>query len=221
MKQSHFLSPIKLATKLSQYQRQGESGFTLIELLVVVIMIGVLASIMAPGWQSFVSRQRVNKVNDAVLSALQEAQSEAKKNKLSYSVSFKPSANDVPQVAVYRQGSTPTWRDLGQDLGIKPNQVILGTNLDPEKENKKVAQVDYSPITSTKLPTITFDYQGALLNATSADFAVVVSAPVSKGSSTPEPIPSLKRCVQVKTLLGAMTIGRGQFNATNNPQGCP
>lgn len=218
MKRFHFLSPIKIASRPSKYQRQAESGFTLIELLVVVIMIGVLASIMAPGWQTFVNRQRVNKANDAVLSALQEAQSEAKKTKLSYSVSFN-NKDGIPQVAVYRKGSDPTWRDLGQDLGIKPDQVILGTNVDRTRENKKVAQVDYSPITGTEFPTITFDYQGTLLNPSDADLAVVVSTPVSKGSTTP--IPVLKRCVQVKTLLGAMTIGKGQFDANNNLQGCP
>lgn len=221
MKRFHFLSPIKIASRPSQYQRQTESGFTLIELLVVVIMIGVLASIMAPGWQTFVSRQRVNKANDAVLSALQEAQSEAKKTKLSYSVSFNNKGN-VPQVAVYRKGTAPNnlpWRDLGQELAIKPDQVILGTNLDPAQENKKAAQVSYSSITGTEFPTITFDYQGTLLNPASSDLAVVVSAPVSKGGTTP--IPILKRCVQVKTLLGAMTIGRGQKDTTNNPEGCP
>lgn len=219
MKRFHFLSPIKIASRPSQYQRQAESGFTLIELLVVVIMIGVLASIMAPGWQTFVNRQRVNKANDAVLSALQEAQSEAKKNKLSYSVSFKTPANDVPQVAVYRQGSTPIWKNLGEDLGIKPDQVILGTNLNGE--NTKADQVEYASDDTSNPPkqTITFDYQGTLLNPSDADLAVVVSTPVSRGGTTP--IPVLKRCVQVKTLLGAMTIGKGQFDANNNEQGCP
>ncbi|NJL65366.1 MAG: type II secretion system protein [Methylacidiphilales bacterium] len=51
-------------------------------MLVVVIIIGILSAIAAPTWLAFTNRQRINKVNDVVLSTLQEAQREAKKLKL-------------------------------------------------------------------------------------------------------------------------------------------
>ncbi|NEP29368.1 prepilin-type N-terminal cleavage/methylation domain-containing protein, partial [Moorena sp. SIO3I6] len=63
-----------------------DAGFTLLELIVVILLVGILSAIAAPSWLAFVNRQRVNKVNERVLSAIQEAQREAKKKKLSYSV---------------------------------------------------------------------------------------------------------------------------------------
>ncbi|TAG52440.1 MAG: prepilin-type N-terminal cleavage/methylation domain-containing protein, partial [Oscillatoriales cyanobacterium] len=38
--------------------RKKDAGYTLLELLVVVIMLGILASIAAPGWLGFINRQR-------------------------------------------------------------------------------------------------------------------------------------------------------------------
>lgn len=53
------------------------NGFTLLEMLVVVVIVGVLGSIAAPGWLSFVQRQRMTSVSSDLLGALRTAQSEA------------------------------------------------------------------------------------------------------------------------------------------------
>lgn len=182
-----------LATKanLSYHFSKPTAGFTLVEVLVVVVMVGVLATIVGPSWLGFVNRQRANKANDVIFAALQEAQREAKNTKLSYSVSFKNDGN-IAQIAVHQGTSPSNWRNLGEELGIKPGQFKLLTNL--TANNTAGASVNLDPNYLNTAQTITFDYTGNLTNpalGTSGIKIVVASN-------------HIKRCVIVRTLLGAM-----------------
>ncbi len=233
-KLAHFPSASKVQDRhLRAKQRlpaSSNAGFTMIELIVVVIMIAILSAIAAPGWLAFVNRQRVSKVSDAVSSAIQTAQQEAKSKKVSYSVSFYTPLDGVlkgiPQVAIYPADSSPNWTNLSNNLEIKPNQVILGTNLvgTSTKEpyiTTKYSSINYTPESTSTNHTqkLTFDYRGSLPIGADTNLAVVVAVPQS--TSSIQPIPDTKRCVIVATLLGSMRIGKGEYNATSNPQGCP
>ncbi|AOY83674.1 prepilin-type N-terminal cleavage/methylation domain-containing protein [Moorena producens JHB] len=192
----------------------NEAGFTLIELIIVILLVGILSSIAAPSWLAFVNRQRVGKVNERVLSVIQEAQRQAKNKKLSYSVSFRMNGND-PQAAVHQakdnQGNAQTpetfqWQSLVGDLGVKPEQVLVRTNL--TGDNKSGATL--SGLSEDK--KITFDNQGVLDDPDIGNgLAIVVAVPNSKDKDNP--IESTKRCVIVKTILGALE--------TDRKGGCP
>lgn len=195
-----------------------EAGFTLIETLVVVVMVGVLAAIAAPSWLGFVARQRVNKANDAVLGALQEAQQLAKKNKINYSVSFK-NIDNIPKAAIHAGYTMPSddkdarWkRLLGEDVdALKSRQVLIYTNTDSDEANKTTSSsINF---TAPGSGTITFDYMGVVANqkdgstAPNTPLRIAVAAPNS-GTSTSAS--SLTRCVIVDTLIGGMRIERNQ-----------
>jgi prepilin-type N-terminal cleavage/methylation domain-containing protein len=163
---------------------QSAAGFTMIELLVVIIIVGVLSAIAAPGWLAFTNRQRVNAVNDAALNALREAQREAKRTKLSYSVSFQTPNGQRPQVVVY-PGTTapaatdPRWKTLAENQDIKPGQVEVTPNAN----------------------LFTFDYQGIVSKNPNQTLPYKVTVSLLPNNA-------VKRCVKVTTLLGTIQTGK-------------
>lgn len=203
---------------------ENTSGFTLIEVLVVIAMVGILSAIAAPSWLSFVARQRLNKANDTVFAALQEAQSLAKKNKRSYSVSIQvvsiqvdSNISNIPQISVY-PGTTPlNWRDIGADLQIDAGEMLLFTNLNGN--NSAASTINYNIGNSPK--TITFDYRGALelpVKTGSQGLTAVQTQKLrTKGliiglavpqASSPTTASNTKRCVIVQTLIGGIRTAK-------------
>lgn len=182
---------------------RDNKGFTLIEMLIVTLMIGILSAIAVPSWAAFVNRQRVNAANDAVLRALRQAQSEAKRTKQSYSASFKID-NSVPKFAVHLATvTTPTnWESLNSEL--RPGQITLGTNL--SSENTAGSSITYGSVTAQR---ITFDFRGILptdVNLNTRGLIVTVAA--SQSGSPALAIDTSRRCVRVLTLLGGMKTGK-------------
>lgn len=218
-------------SKFDSDSTQSKAGYSLIELLAVVVIIGVLAVIAAPSWIAFVNRQRLNKANDAVLAALQEAQRKAKKEKLSYSVSFKTD-NNIQKFAIYRAKNSDgtnavpnssDWKNLLGDLDIKPGQLVIGTNITGENTSSSTVSYASNPVfSSTSKPqTITFDYMGALdltvktkndgltavQNSKIGNKGLIVAVAIAK-PGTPTQATNTKRCVIVKTLLGSLQTGK-------------
>lgn len=184
----------------------AQSGFTLLELLAVLIIVGILSAIASPSWIAFTNRQRVNAANDAVLRALQQAQREAKRTKLSYSVSFM-SVQEQPKVVIHPAEVMPDspelrWTNLGEDIALKPGQVLLYTNIDkPNQVNS-----DASALLAATAKTITFDYTGALPIGADTPLKIVVAE--AKPGTSPAPN-VVKRCVILETLIGGMRTATG------------
>ncbi len=168
-------------------------------------MIGILAAIALPSWSAFVNRQRVSKANDAVLGALQSAQQEAKKKKLSYSASFKVESN-LPKFAIHEGTATPPaldprWKTLGEDMAFQPGQVLLYTNIDAYNTKNATGNiVNTAPGTGT----ITFDYIGILAPKASGSADIPLKIMVAAPNPGTTQASGLKRCVIVETLLGGI-----------------
>lgn len=194
--------------------KQSVAGFTLLETMIVIVIAGILAAIMTPSWISFINQRKVNVVNDAILSALQDAQQEAKKNNLSYSVTFiTETTTKLPRFFVYPvntppPSSTDKWPSLVQDLGLQSGQpvpVIIGTNLTSENTASS-SPPSYASITAK---TITFDYQGNLkADATLGSNGLIITVAIPQAANSTQPIISTMRCVKVMTLLGTLQTGR-------------
>ncbi|MGB6298570.1 MAG: type II secretion system protein [Rivularia sp. (in: cyanobacteria)] len=186
-------------------------GFTLIEVLVTIVIVGILSAIAAPSWLGFVARQRLNKANDSVLAAVQDAQRQAKKTKRNYSVSIQLNSN-IPQISVH-PGLTPpaatssSWRNIGADLEIKPGTILLFTNLDGN-DDATDDEIDYTDSSALDSPkTITFDHKGGLeLPVNISDEGLIIALATPKPSNNNQ-ASDVKRCVIVQTLIGGIRTG--------------
>lgn len=205
--------------------KNSNSGFTLLEVLVVIVMVGILSAIAAPSWLSFVARQKLNKANDSVLAALQEAQRKAKNTKFSYSVSFTTKDNE-PKIFIHRNNIEPDpkadyWYSLGRDSGVNTEKFLLGTNLEGRNnvkysdEKKKIQDiVSYGDSFDPSKPqTITFNHQGVLESKTdgssSGDTGLKVVLAIPKPDN-PTKESDVKRCVIIETLIGGMRAAKNQ-----------
>ena len=202
------LPKIETSSKLSA----NNSGFTLIEVLVVIAMVGILSAIAAPSWLGFVARQKLNKANDTVFAALQEAQREAKNKKVSYSVSFKIDSTDkATKIAVHRDSIAASsvddkwWKSIGEGLEIKSNQFLVGTNLKDEKSQGNGNTIKL--LSGTKTKTIAFDYAGTLPRDAELPLKIVLATPKTTNNSKPS---NLKRCVIVETFIGGIRTAKDE-----------
>jgi prepilin-type N-terminal cleavage/methylation domain-containing protein len=119
----------------SRSKTSTDGGFTLIEVLVVVIMVAILMGIAAPGWLSYLNRQRMRAVENDLSEVFRQAQTNAKQLRIEQLIEVDTAA-DLPTVRV--NGSP---------------QVLGSSNLPPGSIRLAV-----SPAPST---AITFDYTGS------------------------------------------------------------
>lgn len=167
---------------------QSNDGFTLIEILVVVVIVGILGSIAAPGWLGFLNRQRVSSVRSDLLSALREAQDDAKQRSSSRTVIFRT----TPQGPVI---------DIGPDSTHVLTQ-SLGSNVENVRLNSFVSRPN--PADHVVASTIEFDYRGGV-SANSVPFVIQVKTIDG----------SFQNCLIVTTLLGNIAEANG--NDCDNP----
>jgi prepilin-type N-terminal cleavage/methylation domain-containing protein len=174
------------------------AGFTLLECIMVVSMIGILAAIAAPSWSGLVNRQRLNTTQNQVYRAMQEAKSNAIRDKVTWQFSVREipvKGKTVVQWAVHPQSVSPNaanWQSLQPQIQIYAQETTLYTD---KKNTVPVRRVQFNYIGNTN---------GQLGQ---------ITLTTKNGGK-------VKRCVYVSTLIGTMRTGKEHSKANDRGKYC-
>ncbi len=164
-------------------------GFTMIELLVIIAIVGILSAIAAPSWINFINRQHLSTAQNEVYRALNQAKSNATKEKVTWQFSFR-NRNDIVEWAIHPASTTKDadqavwdnlqWRSLDDKIQLG-DKTTFRKRFSGENYDVRGVQFNYHGNTNGQLGRITLQV----------------------GSDE-----QMKRCVFVSTLIGGLRTDR-------------
>ncbi len=175
------------------FSKQPVAGFTLLELATTVFLVGIVSAIAVPSFTGLLNRQRLNNAQEQVFIVMRNAQSSAKRERRTWAACFRDdgskilsSVNRLPESnAAWTCSSATNWQPV---LGADSKHIAINSTYTTLKQN---------PATYYRAR---FKFDGTLETTDGG-------AAVQRGKVTlniRNETNSIKRCVFVSTLLGAL-----------------
>lgn len=159
---------------------QKQFGFTFLEMLVVIVLVGIIAAIVAPGWLRYLEEQKVVAGRNFLHSKMKDAQLQARTQSISF------------QFSVREHDDFIEW-------AIHPKSVSLHLVQWESLESASIQlDIETNFATSGDVSYVRFDERGN------------VEYRLGRLTLSSEHAPSVKRCIVVSTLIGATRTAKEQ-----------
>jgi len=104
---------------------QHKSGFTLIELMITIAIAAILITIAVPGFQSFISGNRMTTLTNELVTELMVAKAEAVRRNASISICIKNNANNACNATGAWQDGWLSFTDSDADGVVDAGETVL------------------------------------------------------------------------------------------------
>lgn len=193
---------------------KSTAGFTITELLAIVLVIGIVSAISVPSWLMFINNYRIKTSIDRVYWATEIAQSNAKRDKVSWQVSIKTVGKTV-QLAIHKSEIPPAQVPAGEWKSLEPDIQINEKDTTFKKVNENTNKVKENGTVWRSM----FNFQGCPVQNDRNDDCTTLGAKGTFTLSHPN-LPSGDRCVIISTLLGHTRMGEKHKTANDKGRYC-
>ncbi|WP_442786381.1 prepilin-type N-terminal cleavage/methylation domain-containing protein [Leptothoe sp. PORK10 BA2] len=157
-----------------------ESGFTLLEIIVVLVIVGILSALVLPTWNGSQERWRVSEAQSKAYSAIRKTQAMAMRHNTTWQFSIRESLSGEVEWAMHPVSGVPADWET---LGDKALDLDLADTTLHKHNGNYYIRFDYKGRLASQTRTLTF---------------------------TSTRVPSVKNCIVMSTLLGAIRQSQGQ-----------
>ena len=203
----------------------SSAGYTLLELIIIVAIMGILSAIAAPAWSNFVERQQLNSAQNQVYRVMQDAKSNATRDKITWQVSFRQirlNGKDVVQWSIHPaelgkfipfsvENNNALWHNLDPNVLIDTSKNDKGryeTSLTKHQQNS----IDYW--------RVQFNYYGCPVSQANDECGQTSLTAKGRISLRGKSGSKVRRCIIVSTLLGAMRTGKDHLKVDSSDKYC-